>query len=192
MAKHPPIRTLENISTLEKIRYQDRTSLLDILDRVLEKGVVVDGEVAIRLADIDLIYIGLRLLVTSVSKAQQLRGRGGNSKKVRTKEDQQYLKILEEEIKRIEQRLPRIINADNPKKAEQGIAKLVLTLVELIRLLLERESMRRIDSGDLSKAERQKLGLTLKALEKKVEELKVVFGIKEDLNLDLGPLGNLM
>ena len=192
MAKHPPIRTLENISTLEKIRYQDRTSLLDILDRVLEKGVVVDGEVAIRLADIDLIYIGLRLLVTSVSKAQQLRGRGGNSKKVRTKEDQQYLKILEEEIKRIEQRLPRIINADNPKKAEQGIAKLVLTLVELIRRLLERESMRRIDSGDLSKAERQKLGLTLKALEKKVEELKAVFGIKEDLNLDLGPLGNLM
>ena len=192
MTKHPPIRTLENISTLEKIRYQDRTSLLDILDRVLEKGVVVDGEVAIRLADIDLIYIGLRLLVTSVSKAQQLRGRGGNSKKVRTKEDQQYLKILEEEIKRIEQRLPRIINADNPKKAEQGIAKLVLTLVELIRRLLERESMRRIDSGDLSKAERQKLGLTLKALEKKVEELKAVFGIKEDLNLDLGPLGNLM
>ena len=192
MTKYPPIRTLENISTLEKIRYQDRTSLLDILDRVLEKGVVVDGEVAIRLADIDLIYIGLRLLVTSVSKAQQLRGRGGNSKKVRTKEDQQYLKILEEEIKRIEQRLPRIINADNPKKAEQGIAKLVLTLVELIRRLLERESMRRIDSGDLSKAERQKLGLTLKALEKKVEELKAVFGIKEDLNLDLGPLGNLM
>mgnify|MGYP001610205465 FL=1 len=192
MTKHPPIRTLENISTLEKIRYQDRTSLLDILDRVLEKGVVGDGEVAIRLADIDLIYIGVRLLVTSVSKAQQLRGRGGNSKKVRTKEEHQYLKILEEEIKRIEQRLPRIINADNPKKAEQGIAKLVLTLVELIRRLLERESMRRIDSGDLSKAERQKLGLTLKALEKKVEELKAVFGIKEDLNLDLGPLGNLM
>ena len=52
--------------------------------------------------------------------------------------------------------------------------------------------MRRIDAGNLSDIEIQKLGLTLKALEKKIEELKAVFGIKEKLNLELGPLGSLM
>lgn len=170
-----------------------KVSLVDVLDRVLDKGAVVDGELTIRIADIDLIFIGLRLLVTSVSRAEKLRGGNGiNNRSKPTKEDLQYIQELEKEIIKAEINIPKIIDAGNPKKAERGIAKLVLTLVEFIRKILEKESMRRIDAGNLSDIEIQKLGLTLKALEKKIEELKAVFGIKEKLNLELGPLGNLM
>lgn len=202
-----------------------KVSLIDVLDRILDKGAVVDGELTIRIADIDLIFVGLRLLVTSVSRAEKLRkgngiqrpgaevapqrverlsqGTRGNSAAQRkgnigtgtfkpTKEDLEYLQELEREIQKAERNIPKIIDAGNPKKAERGIAKLVLTLVEFIRKVLEKESMRRIDAGNLSDIEIQKLGLTLKALEKKIEELKAVFGIKEKLNLELGPLGNLM
>lgn len=170
-----------------------KVSLVDVLDRVLDKGAVVDGELTIRIADIDLIFIGLRLLVTSVSRAEKLRKSNGIQKMSKpTKEDLEYLQELEREIQKAEINIPKIIDAGNPKKAERGIAKLVLTLVEFIRKVLEKESMRRIDAGNLSDIEIQKLGLTLKALEKKIEELKAVFGIKEKLNLELGPLGNLM
>lgn len=170
-----------------------KVSLVDVLDRILDKGAVVDGEAVIRIADIDLVFIGLRLLVTSISRAEKLREGNGIQKKLKpTKEDLEYLQELEREIQKAEKNIPRIIDAGNPKKAERGIAKLVLTLVEFIRKILEKESMRRIDTGNLSDVEIQKLGLTLKALEKKIEELKAVFGIKEKLNLELGPLGNLM
>ena len=58
---------------------------------------------------------------------------------------------------------------------------------------MEKEVVRRISRGSLSNVEIQKLGLTFKAMEKKMQELKAVFGIEdEELNLDLGPLGNLM
>ncbi len=168
-------------------------TLVDVLDRVLDKGVVVDGELAIRIADIDLIFIGLRLLVTSISRVEKLRGGNGISNRSKpTKEDLQYLQELEKEIIKAERNIPKIIDAGNPKRAERGIAKLVLTLVEFIRKILEKEAMRRIEIGNLSDTEIQKLGLTLKALEKKIEEMKAIFGIKERLNLELGPLGNLM
>ena len=168
-------------------------TLIDVLDRVLDKGVVVDGELVIRIADIDLIFIGLRLLVTSISRVEKLRGGNGISNKSKpTKEDLQYLQELEKEIIKAERNIPKIIDAGNPKRAERGIAKLVLTLVEFIRKVLEKEAMRRIEIGNLSDTEIQKLGLTLKALEKKIEEMKAIFGIKERLNLELGPLGNLM
>jgi len=70
---------------------------------------------------------------------------------------------------------------------------LVLTLVELIRRLMEKEAFRRVKRGTLSPVEIQKLGLSLKAVKKKIQEVQTIFGIEdEDLDLDLGPLGNLM
>ncbi|MBU4056992.1 gas vesicle protein K, partial [Patescibacteria group bacterium] len=69
----------------------------------------------------------------------------------------------------------------------------VLTLVKLIKDLMYREARRRIKKGSLSDAEIQKLGLTFKALDKKVEEIRAIFGLEdEELNIDLGPLGKLM
>jgi hypothetical protein len=163
------------------------------LDRVIDKGAYVDGELVLRVADVDLIFIGLRLIVTSISNAERLRNEGRMGKRPNlTVQDLAQIKKLEQQLKDIEANIPKIIEASDPQKAEQGIAKLVLTLIELIRQLLEREAVRRVDTGTLTDAEIQKLGLTFKALEKKIQEMKAIFGIKEELNLELGPLGNLL
>lgn len=88
--------------------------------------------------------------------------------------------------------LSQRINAD-PEGVEQGLAKLVLTLIELLRQLMERQALRRIEGGSLSDDEIERLGLTFIKLEKRMMELKQVFGLEdEELNLNLGPLGNLM
>ena len=97
-----------------------------------------------------------------------------------------------EEIEKIQGALPKRIDA-NPKNVEKGLAKLVLTLVELIRKLLEKQAMRRIEGGSLSDEEIERVGETLMKLENKMQELKEIFGLKdEELNLNLGPLGDLM
>lgn len=87
---------------------------------------------------------------------------------------------------------PGRINID-PEKIENGLAKLVLTLVELIRKLLEKQAIRRIDGGSLSDEEVERIGEALMKLEDKIQELKDLFGLKdEDLNLISGPLSDLM
>ena len=84
------------------------------------------------------------------------------------------------------------VNAD-PECLEKGLAQLVLTLIELLRQLMERQALRRVDSGSLSSAEVERLGRTFLALSERMEELKTHFGLTdEDLNLNLGPLGDLM
>lgn len=77
-------------------------------------------------------------------------------------------------------------------EVEQGLARLVLGLVELIRQLLEREAIRQMDAALLTPEQEEALGTTLMNLTAKLEELKAVFGLEgDDLNLDLGPLGRL-
>ncbi|MBV9282031.1 MAG: gas vesicle protein K [Chloroflexi bacterium] len=84
------------------------------------------------------------------------------------------------------------INAD-PDTVEQGLAKLVLTLIEFIRQLLERQAMRRMEAGSLTDDEIERMGETFLRLERRMEELKAAFGLEnEELNLSLGPLGNLL
>lgn len=93
---------------------------------------------------------------------------------------------------RIESGLPRRINADQ-ENVEQGLAKLVLTLIELLRQLLEKQAIRRMEAGSLTDDEIERLGETFLKLEKKMTELKATFNLQdEDLNLNLGPLGDLM
>ena len=87
---------------------------------------------------------------------------------------------------------PRRINADG-ERIERGLAQLVLTLVELVRQLLERQALRRVEGGTLSEDEVERLGTALMQLEERMEELKHEFGLgDEDLNLELGPLGRLL
>ncbi|MCX6377733.1 MAG: gas vesicle protein K [Armatimonadetes bacterium] len=88
--------------------------------------------------------------------------------------------------------LPRRIKVD-PEQVERGLAKLVLTLIELLRRLLERQAVRRIEGGSLTDDEIERLGDTFMKLNERMEELKVAFGLEGcDLNLNLGPLGDLM
>jgi hypothetical protein len=196
MAKHPPIKTPDAsiISPMGRSPASERVTLVEALDKVLEKGAVINGDVVIRVADVDLVYLGLRLILTSISKAEELSGKSfSNPDKELTPEDIAYIQKLQREIRRAEENIPKLIDASDPKKAEQGLAKLVLALVELIRKLMEKEAFRRLRRGTLSPAEIQKLGLSLKAVQKKIKEVQAIFGIEdEELNLDLGPLGNLM
>jgi hypothetical protein len=83
--------------------------------------------------------------------------------------------------------------AFQPDDVKQGLGKLVLTVVELLRDLLERQAIRRMDAGSLTDAEIERLGATFLHLSEQMEVLKVAFGLEgEDLNIDLGPLGKLL
>ena len=84
------------------------------------------------------------------------------------------------------------LDADSEDVA-RGLAQLVLTLIELLRQLMERQAIRRVDAGDLDDEQVERLGQALMALEDRMEELKDIFELEDrDLNLNLGPLGNLL
>ena len=81
----------------------------------------------------------------------------------------------------------------NPDDVKNGLGRLVLTLVELLRELLERQAIRRVEAGSLNDDEVERLGTTFLQLSEQMERLKTEFGVTdEDLNIDLGPLGKLL
>ena len=97
-----------------------------------------------------------------------------------------------EQTPRLSDALTRRIQAD-PDSLERGLAQLVLTIVELLRQLMERQALRRVDGGSLSEDQVERLGRTFMELDRRMEELREQFGLTaEDLNLDLGPLGRLL
>lgn len=102
------------------------------------------------------------------------------------------LKSLRAEVdRRVSSATPRW-NAD-PDDVQRSVARLVLTLVEFLRQLMERQAIRRMEGGTLTPAEVEAVGLALMRLEDTLRDLAVRFGLTpEDLNLDLGPLGRLI
>ncbi|HEY2093095.1 MAG TPA: gas vesicle protein K [Thermoanaerobaculia bacterium] len=87
--------------------------------------------------------------------------------------------------------IPRHISAD-PEIVENGLAKLVLSIIELVRRLLEKQALRRMDNGTVTDEEIERLGSALMKLEEKMDELKRVFGLSDDdLNLKLGSVKSL-
>lgn len=98
--------------------------------------------------------------------------------------------LLPCELERIHT-LPRSRVHASPDSLEKGLARLVLTIVELLRDLMERQALRRIEGGTLSDDEVERLGVTFLELAQRMEQLKQVFGLSgEDLNLHLGPPGD--
>lgn len=88
--------------------------------------------------------------------------------------------------------LSRRIDA-SPENIDQGLARLVLTLIEFVRQLLEHQAVRRMEGGSLTDEQVEELGLALLRLRERLGEIKDVFGLSgEDLNIDLGPLGRLL
>ena len=226
----------------------ERMNLLDLLDRLLETGVVVDGEIDLSIADINLVHLGLKLVLAS-STTLERRNHGGVTHfanpadippsgspgecslgvsicpelpVVPRAESKAVAHVWPEATAETrlpflraracppamawEQARPRIDSVHahrapersgrasiDPAKVERGLAKLVLTLVELIRRLMERQAIRKMESGTLTEMQVEGLGEALRRLEAKMGELKRVFGLgDEELNLDLGPLGTLM
>jgi hypothetical protein len=95
---------------------------------------------------------------------------------------------MPDDVHRLTQRLE-----SDPDSVQRDLMKLVLTLIELIRQLMEAQAIRRVDEGDLSPDQIESLGLALMRLEKAMADLRHQFDLTpEDLNLDLGPLGTLV
>jgi hypothetical protein len=81
----------------------------------------------------------------------------------------------------------------DPEHAARDLASLVLTVVELLRQLMERQAIRRLDQGDLAEEQEERLGTALMLLDRRMDELCAAHGLRrEDLGLDLGPLGTLL
>lgn len=88
-------------------------------------------------------------------------------------------------------RVPRM--ALDEENVQRGLVRLVLALVELVRQLLERQALRRIDAGNLDDEQIERLGVTFLRLQEQMKSLQKQFGLSdEDLNLDLGPLGTTL
>jgi Gas vesicle protein K len=102
------------------------------------------------------------------------------------------IESLRSELDRLAAAPPPRWNAD-PEDVRRSVGKLVLTLVEFIRQLLERQAIRRMEAGTLTAAETEAVGLALMRLEETVRDVGAQFGLEPgDLNLDLGPIGKLL
>jgi len=167
-------------------------TLVDALDVVIDKGAVLHGDIVIRIADLDMLAISLRLIIVTLSKLSTQQGNRKDDVHVNELGDEIYMQKLEDQIEKAQKHINQMINADTPEQIEGGLAQLVLTLIKLIVDLVEREAMRRVEREELTLMETQKLGMNLEAIETKIEELRLVFGLKEDdLNIDLGSFGKL-
>lgn len=209
------------IKTSDQIVKNQHFTILELLDRLLDKGVMVKGEVVLSVADIDLVYLNLGLLLSSVKTVEKAKRRGGNGEATliswqntseagflnESPQVVQSLPFSKEDKKgngeTVARTLAKVVDHGieqmikprtniNPKNVEKGLAKLVLTVVDLLRKLMEKQAVRQMEAGLLTAWQIDRVGTSFLLLDERMEQLKKVFGLKdEDLNLDLGPLGEL-
>lgn len=102
------------------------------------------------------------------------------------------LRRIAGDLDHVPKAFPHRVNAD-PEQVERGLAQLVLTLVELLRQLMERQALRRMELETLTDEQVERMGETFMKLEQRMQELTAHFGLEDrDLNLNLGPLGDLL
>ena len=198
--------------SIDDLLGEPRVDLSEVLSHVLDKGVVLKGEVMLAVADIDLIRLDLGLLLTAVETALRRprvagartlglaapRPEGAGSAPSGSTMESQVIQSLEPPaeaavtpLETVAEALPPRLNTD-PENVENGLAKLVLTLIEVLRKVLEHQAVRRMEGGHLSDAEIEKLGIALLRLNDRMQEMKGIFGLTDDdLQIDLGPLGRL-
>jgi hypothetical protein len=196
-------------------------SLCDALDRLLATGVVALGELKISVADVDLIYIGLQLVVKSIEtdrtrevmvddwpKPRRVARSGPPERMVTEVGSPKYESYgssvssptlggesgpAPDPSTRLYEPAVAQSSGPVPHKNDGGLGKLVLTLVRVLHKLLKLQALRRMEAGTLSPAEMEGLGVTLMRQTQEIERMAQELGLKpEDLNLDLGPLGKLL
>ncbi|HXI97954.1 MAG TPA: gas vesicle protein GvpJ [Gemmatimonadaceae bacterium] len=199
--------------SLDDLFGEPRVELSEVLNHILDKGVVLKGEVMLAVADIDLIKLDLGLLLSAVESAMRtprvsgartlgLASPGPESRRPQASSgstmESQVVDSLDAPrdapvtpLESVAENLPQRLNTD-PDKVENGLAKLVLTLIEVLRKVLEHQAVRRMEGGHLSDAEIEKLGVALLRLNDRMQDMKGIFGLTDDdLQIDLGPLGKL-
>ncbi len=197
------------MKTSELIVANQHFTLLELLDRLLDKGVVAKGEILLSVADIDLVYLNLGLLLSSVKTVQRAASRGRSQPTTFLPPQPAYMVEREAESHSVEEEqeenvspvheqhrqkksrdgeltasaLPSVIDGGldhllgpkasvNPENVERGLAKLVLTLVDLLRKLMEKQALRRMDEGQLTDSEIERMGNAFFLLDEKIEQLK--------------------
>ena len=198
--------------SVDEIFGPPRIELAEVLNHVLDKGVVLRGEVMLAVADVDLIKLDLGLLLTAVESAMRsprgtrprqpgLIAPRDESASVLSSGSTMESQVVEAlpapkdapitPLEEVAEALPPRLNTD-PDKVENGLAKLVLTLIEVLRKVLEHQAVRRMEGGHLSDAEIEMLGVALLRLNDRMQDMKGIFGLTDDdLQIDLGPLGRL-
>jgi hypothetical protein len=207
-------------------------SLVELVNRVLDRGVVLQGDVTISVAGVDLVYLGLNALLTSVSTARRTLQRpvGGVRDALPPPERPERADLgagtpppglppprppspepespppsemaagiardasdtLATRLVEVADSLPSRIEVD-PDGVQRDLGRLVLTLVELLRRVVEHQAVRRMDDDDLTDEQIERMGVALQRLAEKMQEIRAVFGLaEEELNIDLGPLGKLL
>lgn len=204
-------------------------SLLDLVDHVLNKGVALDGELLLGVADVDLIYVRLAAVVCAADRMFGGTARRVPKEAARRAESPSTVRApapgplrvprsrpppgLRRDVSTVPTRTktprtsakragagpldPEVGRATDrwnatAEDAERSVAKLVLSIVEFLRKLMERQAIRRMDMRTLSVDEVEAVGLALMRLEQTVRQLAGRFDIDPgDLDLDLGPLGKL-
>jgi hypothetical protein len=198
--------------SLDDLLGDRKLDLSEVLSHVLDKGVVLRGEVMLAVADIDLIQLDLGLLLSAVETALSrprvaasrrlgLAAPGPEAASIAASGSTMESQVVESlqapadapvtPLEAVAEGLPPRLNTD-PENVENGLAKLVLTLIEVLRKVLEHQAVRRMEGGHLSDAEVEKLGVALLRLNDRMQEMKGIFGLTDDdLQIDLGPLGTL-
>jgi hypothetical protein len=177
-------------------------ALVDLVDRLFAKGVVLGGDARLSMADVDLVYLRLQLLIAPAEEIDLPRHPAreappGPWRMTDSPADKLLTAPPDRNPFAREGRHPdeapwRPVHAD-PDNVDRGLAQLVLTIVELLRQLMERQALRRVEAGGLDDETVERLGGTLMVLADRMEQLKQTFGLRdEDLNLNLGPLGRLL
>jgi hypothetical protein len=213
-------------------------SLADVLNNVLDRGVVVGGDVVLSVAGVDLVLLKLSALLTSVSTMRELEARGRSRaarepageigpvrREPREEKDlpgsaDQSKEIppptsrptpqggdaaagsqagreaadsaLAAQLGKVAPQLPEKLDID-PESVQRDLARLVLTIVELLRRVVEHQAVRRMDDPDLTEERIERMGIALQQLSARMDDLRSIFGLAaEDLNIDLGPLGRLL
>jgi hypothetical protein len=168
----------------------NRLSLVEVLDRVIDRGAVLEADALIGLADVDLIRIALQLVVVPADRLPQTDqpAEYGHGRSEPAGRAQPVAGGPAPPVPRhpATPSTPPAAELDR-RSAERGLVQLVLTVVELLRDLMERQAVRRAMRGTVSDEQAERLGLALIELDRRMDELAALFDLdRQDLNLDLG------
>lgn len=195
-------RARKNSPRLPLVKSQ---SLLDVVDTLIDKGLALDAEVVLGLANIDLVYLRVGALLAAADRVLDTKsGRRRRPPTARPTARPTEMRpssgnpaapdavaTSPRGVDHAESARARL-NAVAPDDTSRSVIRLVLTLVEFVRQLLERQAVRRVREQTLTPEEIERLGTALMRLESTVHELAERHGLDAaDLNLDLGPLGTL-
>jgi hypothetical protein len=181
------------------------SSLIDLLDRLLETGVVATGDVLLGLADVDLIRVNLQLVLGAVDTLMADDDSAAQDSRIERPTSAAHLKQLDaprvaqhaeqhHESNPAHHAAPRgaqppavapatrptaaALQLDDPDRADLGVGGLLVAVVEIVHRLLERQAIHRMERGSLTSEQTERLGQALMALDQRINQLIEIFGVR--------------